>query len=110
MGGSVLEICGEVSNPSQYVEVSMQRKAGHAESNKSGTATGKNSRIHGRGTSRDEGARPRAEAESARKQGQGGRRKRLLAKIAEMPEPDRTMAERLHAIIKAARRPFAENR
>jgi uncharacterized protein YdhG (YjbR/CyaY superfamily) len=25
----------------------------------------------------------------------------LLAKIAEMPEPDRTMAERLHAIIKA---------
>jgi uncharacterized protein YdhG (YjbR/CyaY superfamily) len=26
----------------------------------------------------------------------------VLAKIAEMPEPDRTMAERLHAIIKAA--------
>jgi uncharacterized protein YdhG (YjbR/CyaY superfamily) len=26
----------------------------------------------------------------------------LLAKIAEMPEPDRTMAERLHAIIKAS--------
>ena len=25
----------------------------------------------------------------------------VLAKIAEMPEPDRTMAERLHAIIKA---------
>ena len=25
----------------------------------------------------------------------------MLAKIAEMPEPDRTMAERLHAIIKA---------
>jgi uncharacterized protein YdhG (YjbR/CyaY superfamily) len=26
----------------------------------------------------------------------------LLAKIAEMPEPDRSMAERLHAIIKAS--------
>jgi len=26
----------------------------------------------------------------------------VLAKIAEMPEPDRSMAERLHAIIKAA--------
>ena len=28
--------------------------------------------------------------------------KALLAKIAEMPEPDRAMAERLHAIIKAS--------
>jgi uncharacterized protein YdhG (YjbR/CyaY superfamily) len=26
----------------------------------------------------------------------------VLAKIAEMPEPDRTMAERIHAIIKAS--------
>jgi len=26
----------------------------------------------------------------------------VLAKIAEMPEPDRTIAERLHAIIKAS--------
>jgi uncharacterized protein YdhG (YjbR/CyaY superfamily) len=26
----------------------------------------------------------------------------LLAKIAEMPEPDRTMAERVHAIVKAS--------
>lgn len=26
----------------------------------------------------------------------------VIAKIAEMPEPDRTMAERLHAIIKAS--------
>lgn len=33
----------------------------------------------------------RAEGESA-----------LLAKIAEMPEPDRSMAERIHAIIKAS--------
>jgi uncharacterized protein YdhG (YjbR/CyaY superfamily) len=27
--------------------------------------------------------------------------KALLAKVAEMPEPDRSMAERLHAIVKA---------
>jgi uncharacterized protein YdhG (YjbR/CyaY superfamily) len=27
--------------------------------------------------------------------------KALLAKVAEMPEPDRTMAERVHAIVKA---------
>ena len=27
--------------------------------------------------------------------------KALLAKVAEMPEPDRVMAERLHAIVKA---------
>ena len=26
----------------------------------------------------------------------------VLAKIAEMPEPDRAMAERLHAVIKAS--------
>src|SRR5262245_11880255 len=26
----------------------------------------------------------------------------VLAKIAEMPDPDRTMAERLHAVIKAS--------
>ena len=36
-------------------------------------------------------ARQQADGESA-----------VLAKIAEMPEPDRTMAERLHAIIKAS--------
>src|SRR5688500_17212642 len=34
---------------------------------------------------------PRADGETA-----------VLAKIAEMPEPDRAMAERLHAIIKAS--------
>ena len=37
------------------------------------------------------GGRAAADAESA-----------VLAKIAEMPEPDRTMGERLHAIIKAS--------
>jgi len=33
----------------------------------------------------------------------------VLAKIAEMAEPDRAMAERLHAIIKATRRPSRQD-
>ena len=37
-------------------------------------------------------------AEAAKEDGE----KTLLAKIAEMPEPDRTMAKRLHEIIKAS--------
>ncbi len=35
------------------------------------------------------------------KAGKGDGERALLAKIAEMPEPDRTMAKRLHALIKA---------
>src|SRR6202021_4259783 len=59
--------------------------------------------IHGRGASRDAGARPRAESGRASRpaRGQSGRGSDVLAKIAEMQEPDRAMAERLHAIIKA---------
>src|SRR6202049_1770753 len=34
--------------------------------------------------------------------GEAGGESDVLAKIAEMPEPDRVMAERLHAIIKAS--------
>ena len=81
------------------------KDGGTQKSAKSATATGKTVQgIHGRGTSRDEGARPRAEGGSAR----GSRADKadgesdVLAKIAEMPEPDRAMAERLHAIIKAS--------
>jgi hypothetical protein len=54
--------------------------------------------IRGRGTRCDEGARPSAEGGSA----PGGRERALLAKIAEMQGPDRAMANRLHAIIKAS--------
>jgi hypothetical protein len=34
--------------------------------------------------------------------GKAGGERDVLAKIAEMPEPDRAMAERLHALIKAS--------
>src|SRR5688572_10095442 len=36
------------------------------------------------------------------KRGKGDGESDLLAKIAEMPEPDRGMAQRIHAIVKAA--------
>jgi hypothetical protein len=42
----------------------------------------------------------KAETRSSRAKGEGERE--LLAKIAEMPEPDRAKATRIHAIIKAA--------
>ena len=47
--------------------------------------------IHGRGTSRDEGARQRAEGGSVPRlaRGQGGRESDVLAKIAEMPHRSR---------------------
>ena len=46
----------------------------------------------------------RARELKAARRGAGGRadgESDVLAKIAEMPEPDRAMAERLHAIVKA---------
>jgi uncharacterized protein YdhG (YjbR/CyaY superfamily) len=60
--------------------------------------------IHGRGTRRDEGARPRAQAERRRgpRADKADGESAVLAKIAEMPEPDRAMANRLHATIKAS--------
>ena len=55
--------------------------------------------IHRRGTGRDEGAR--AGAQGCARTRRTGRRD-VLAKIAEMQAPDRAMAERLHAIVKAS--------
>ena len=54
--------------------------------------------ILGRGTRRDEGACQGAEGAASKADDE----KAVLAKIAEMPEPDRLMAERLHAIVKAS--------
>jgi uncharacterized protein YdhG (YjbR/CyaY superfamily) len=42
----------------------------------------------------------KAEARANKKKAEGG--SDLLAKIAEMPEPDRAMGERLHEIVKAS--------
>jgi len=44
----------------------------------------------------------KAEARRGRRADQADGESDVLAKIAEMPEPDRTMAKRLHAIIKTS--------
>jgi uncharacterized protein YdhG (YjbR/CyaY superfamily) len=77
----------------------MSAKKATQKSTKSTTATGKKSK----GFTAEERAamRERAQelkAEARRADGE----KALLAKIAEMPEPDRVMAEQLHAIVKAS--------
>ena len=63
---------------------------------KSTTATGK---ARG-GLTAEERVAARERVQELRGKGQG--ESAVLAKIAEMPEPDHTMAERLHAIIKAS--------
>jgi len=44
----------------------------------------------------------KAEASSGRRASKADGESDVLAKIAEMPDPDRKMAERLHAIVKAS--------
>jgi uncharacterized protein YdhG (YjbR/CyaY superfamily) len=44
----------------------------------------------------------KADARRGRRAGKADGETDVLAKIAEMPEPDRAMAERLHALIKAS--------
>jgi len=44
----------------------------------------------------------KAEARRSRRADKADGERDVLAKIAEMPEPDRAMAERIHAIIKAS--------
>jgi uncharacterized protein YdhG (YjbR/CyaY superfamily) len=57
------------------------------------------------GFTADERAAMRERAREAKAEGRRGKadgESDLLAKIAEMPEPDRTMAERIHAIVTAS--------
>ena len=72
---------------------------------KSGTATGKTSK----GFTDEERAAMKERAQELKAAARRGPRAKkadedstVLAKIAEMPEPDRAMAERLHAVIKAS--------
>jgi uncharacterized protein YdhG (YjbR/CyaY superfamily) len=80
-------------------EGTMSTKKATQKSTKSTTASSKKSK----GFSAEEKAamKERAQelkAEAAKADGESA----LLAKIAEMPEPDRAMAKRLHAIVKAS--------
>ncbi len=53
------------------------------------------------GFTKEERAAMRERARETRRRGGADGESELLAKVAEMPEPDRSMAERLHAIVKA---------
>jgi uncharacterized protein YdhG (YjbR/CyaY superfamily) len=77
----------------------MSPKQDTQESEKSTTAIGKTSK----GFTEEERAamKERAQELKAAAKKEDGE-SAVLAKIAEMPEPDRAMAERLHAIIKAS--------
>ena len=69
---------------------------------KSTTATGKTSKgftAEERAAMKERAQELKAEARASKNRAEGERD--LLAKIAEMPGPDRAMAKRLHAIIKA---------
>ena len=80
-------------------EVSMSTKRDTQKPSKSPTVTGKKPK----GFTDEERAamKERAQELKAETHGQDGERA-VLAKITEMPEPDRTMAKRLHAIIKSS--------
>jgi uncharacterized protein YdhG (YjbR/CyaY superfamily) len=69
-------------------------RKGTQQSAKSNTATGKFTDEE-RAAMRERNRELKAEADKA------GWEKEVLAKIADMPEPDRVMGERIHAIVKA---------
>jgi uncharacterized protein YdhG (YjbR/CyaY superfamily) len=76
-----------------------------APKSKSTTATGKT--FEGltdeeRGAMKERTKELKAEARRGKRAGKADGESDVLAKIAEMPEADRAMAERLHAIIKAS--------
>ena len=82
----------------------MKNKKGSQKSPRSATAAGKEAK----GFTDDERLAMRERAQELKAEARRGRRAEkedgetaVLAKIAEMPEQDRAMAERLHAIIKA---------
>ncbi len=81
----------------------MSAKKATQESAKSTTASSKTSAgftAEERAAMKEHAKELKAEARANKDKAEG--ESDVLAKIAEMPEPDRTMAERLHAIIKAS--------
>src|SRR5882724_11283158 len=77
----------------------MRPKKETQKSAKSATVTGKDEeRVAMKDRAQELKAEARLGSHAKKADGEGD----VLAKIAEMPEPDRAMAERLHAIIKAS--------
>jgi uncharacterized protein YdhG (YjbR/CyaY superfamily) len=84
-------------------EGTMSAKKAVQKSTKSTTATGKKSK----GFTNEEQAAMKERAKELKAEARANKKKAegesdLLAKIAEMPEPDRAMAARLHEIVKAS--------
>jgi uncharacterized protein YdhG (YjbR/CyaY superfamily) len=93
----------EDSNPSYGEEISLSTEKDTQQSDNSTTTTGKKSNgftAEERAAMKERARELKAEARTKKDKAAGERD--VLAKIAEMPEPDRGMAERLHAIIKAS--------
>ena len=83
----------------------MSAKKATQKSTKSTTATGKKSKgftDDERAAMKERAQELKAEARRGPRADKAGGESDVLAKIAEMPEPDRAMAERLHEIIKAS--------
>jgi uncharacterized protein YdhG (YjbR/CyaY superfamily) len=76
-------------------------KKGTQKSAKSTTATSKGFTDEERAAMRERAQELKAAARPGPRAGKPGEESAVLAKIAAMPAPDRTMGERLHAIIKA---------
>ena len=83
----------------------MTAKKGTQKSAKSITVSGKASKgftDEERAAMRERAQELKADARRGPRAGKADGESEVLAKIAEMPEPDRAMGERLHAIIKAS--------
>jgi uncharacterized protein YdhG (YjbR/CyaY superfamily) len=96
---------GHVGREGLHRRGMMSAKKVTQKSAKSTTASGKKSK----GFTDEERAAMKERAQELKAEARRGSRAKktdgesdLLAKIAEMPEPDRAMAERLHAIVKAS--------
>jgi uncharacterized protein YdhG (YjbR/CyaY superfamily) len=94
---------GKVSNPSQHEKVFMTPRKDAQKSAKSTSAINKKLK----GFTDEERVAMKERRELTAEARRGPRAKEdgesdVLAKIAEMPKPERAMAERLHAIIKAS--------
>jgi uncharacterized protein YdhG (YjbR/CyaY superfamily) len=83
----------------------MSAKKATQKSTKSTTATGKKSKgftDEERAAMKERAQELKAEARRGPRAEKAGGESDVLAKIAEMPQPDRAMGKRLHAIIKAS--------
>jgi uncharacterized protein YdhG (YjbR/CyaY superfamily) len=98
--GATYDLAYDLGEPAQ--EETMSAKKATQKSAKSTTATKKTSKgftAEERAAMKERAQELKAEARASKDRATG--EKAVLAKIAEMPEPDRAMGERLHALIKA---------